>query len=189
VWYDIGEIKVGDSIVDKVQQGLTECDYLLIVLSRASTTSQWVQEELSAAKTIEIEKSGVFILPVLIETCTLPPLIASKRYADFRNEYEKGLKELLDVFGRTHIKENKAKRYRTLEKKWSNNILYLDDDKYEMLGYSERLEFDGFSVKYCLTPDEAYDLLKSGYKPDLIVSDLIMRQSSQETAKNSLGRP
>ena len=67
----------------------------------------------------------------------------------------------------------------------SNNILYLDDDKYEMLGYSERLEFDGFSVKYCLTPDEAYNLLKSGYKPDLIVSDLIMRQSSQETANES----
>jgi hypothetical protein len=31
VWYDSWEIRVGDSIVEKIDQGLKECDYLIIV--------------------------------------------------------------------------------------------------------------------------------------------------------------
>jgi tetratricopeptide (TPR) repeat protein len=126
VWYDINDIRVGDSIIERIEQGLRECDYLVIVLSRASTNSRWVQEELSAAKTIEIGKRGVFILPVLIEDCNIPPLIATKRYADFRSNYKKGLGELLDVFGRTHIRDSETKRYQKLEEEWKNKIELID---------------------------------------------------------------
>ena len=52
VWFDLWEVKVGDSIVEKIELGLQECDYLIIILSKTSTTSRWVQEELSAANTI-----------------------------------------------------------------------------------------------------------------------------------------
>lgn len=126
VWYDSWEIKVGDSIIEKIEQGIKGSDYLIIILSKASTTSKWVQEELSAAKTIEIGRRGVFILPVLIENCDIPPLIASKRYADFRDNYEKGLNELLDVFGRTHIRDCESKRYKILENEWSKKIKYIE---------------------------------------------------------------
>jgi hypothetical protein len=36
IWYDSWEIAAGDSIVDKVFEGLRESDTLLIVLSQAS---------------------------------------------------------------------------------------------------------------------------------------------------------
>ncbi len=53
-------------------------------------------------------------------------------------------------------------------------ILFLDDDKYEMYGLLDRLEHEGFEVTYCIYPQEAKKLLTEGFKPDLIVSDLIM---------------
>src|ERR1044071_3276936 len=119
IWYDQWEIKVGDSIIDKINNGLRVSDYLLIILSKASANSQWVKEELSAAKTIEIDKRGVFILPALAESCDIPPLIVSKRYADFRSDYQYGLDELLDVLGRTSARKSDAERYRDLEASWS----------------------------------------------------------------------
>lgn len=97
VWFDEWEIKVGDSIIDKINKGIIESDFLLLLLSKKSVKSKWVKEELNAAKMREIEKRKVFILPILLEDCKIPPLISGKKYADFRESYRKGLKEILDV--------------------------------------------------------------------------------------------
>lgn len=128
VWLDVWEIKVGDMIVEKVEEAMAESDFLIVVISKASMNSRWVQEELSAAKTIEIGKRGIFILPALIESCKLPPLTASKRYADFRENYQNGLREILNVFNRTYIRESEASRYQTLEKDWHQKIDDIDKE-------------------------------------------------------------
>lgn len=128
VWLDVWEIKVGDMIVEKVEEAMAESDFLVVVISKASMNSRWVQEELSAAKTIEIGKRGIFILPALIESCKLPPLTASKRYADFRENYQNGLREILNVFDRTYIRESEASRYQTLEKDWHQKINDIDKE-------------------------------------------------------------
>ena len=58
VWFDEQEIKVGDSIVAKVSGGLKDSDYLVVVLSKASVASRWVQEELNAALMDQISGKG-----------------------------------------------------------------------------------------------------------------------------------
>ena len=40
VWFDKLEIKVGDSIVEKINKGISENDYLAIVLSPDSVNSK-----------------------------------------------------------------------------------------------------------------------------------------------------
>ncbi len=52
-------------------------------------------------------------------------------------------------------------------------ILFVDDDRYEMLGLVERLEAEGFKVETATSPDMAQLKLR-GFQPDLIISDLIM---------------
>lgn len=126
LWFDQWEIKVGDSIAEKIDVGIRSSDYLLIVLSKASASSRWVREELSAAKTIEIEKRGVFILPALLEDCDVPPLIASKRYADFRHSFNTGVYDLLRVFGITSSNVSEVKRYRLLESRWKEMLRKLE---------------------------------------------------------------
>jgi serine/threonine protein kinase len=95
VWLDKWEIKVGDSIIQKINDGIRDNDYLAIVLSPASVRSRWVRKELSAALMKELEESrSVVVLPILCKGCDIPPLLAGKRYADFREDYERGLKEV-----------------------------------------------------------------------------------------------
>jgi hypothetical protein len=98
VWFDERELGVGDSIVDGIQTGLKESDYLMIVLSRNSVASKWVRNELNYALMEEKSRQGIAILPVLIEDCEIPPLLTGRIHADFRGDFEIGLNSLLAVF-------------------------------------------------------------------------------------------
>jgi hypothetical protein len=100
VWIDSWEINVGDSIFEKIETGLQENDYLGIVLSPTSIKSNWVRKELSVALMKELRNKSIKILPILLKTCEIPALISDKKYADFRESYEKGLNGLLKVFGK-----------------------------------------------------------------------------------------
>ncbi|WP_413582385.1 toll/interleukin-1 receptor domain-containing protein [Bdellovibrio sp. HCB288] len=95
VWLDEQRILVGDSISEKIGQGLAESDYFLIALSDASMSSEWVKKELSAALLSEIEKRQVGVLPIKLSECEIPNLIKDKKYADFSKSYKQGLKDLL----------------------------------------------------------------------------------------------
>jgi len=46
----------------------------------------------------QVTAGGTFILPLLLEDCQLPPLLAHRRHADFRGDYDSGLAELLGVW-------------------------------------------------------------------------------------------
>jgi predicted nucleotide-binding protein len=46
VWFDQWEIKVGDSITQKINDGIHDNDYLAVVLSPDSVASPWVRKEL-----------------------------------------------------------------------------------------------------------------------------------------------
>ena len=100
VWYDKMDIAIGDSIPGRVNEGLADCRHFLIVMSPSSMNSKWVQEELNAGLVRQIANSGSFIVPLMIKSCDVPPLLAHRRYADFTESYEDGLRDLLAVWGK-----------------------------------------------------------------------------------------
>jgi len=59
-----------------------------------------------------------------------------------------------------------------MEKK--NKILLVDDDSFLLSMYSMKFEKNGFEVKAATNGSDAIDLLKNGYKPDILIMDLIM---------------
>ena len=98
VWLDRWEIRVGESIIDRIQEGLLESDYLLLILSPDSVNSPWVREELNAARIKQLESRRVVVLPVLYQDVVIPPLLRDKHCADCRGEkYRQGVEELLAV--------------------------------------------------------------------------------------------
>ena len=80
VWFDKWEIKVGDSIVSKINDGLHASDLLLVALSKGSVESDWVKEELNTALMRQLSKKNIQVLPALIEPCDIPPLLEHRRY-------------------------------------------------------------------------------------------------------------
>lgn len=95
VWYDDWEIHVGDSIVQKINEGIATSDFLIIALSKNSIKSKWVREELNAATIKNVDSKGAFILPILLEQCEIPSLLSDKRYANFSKDPESAYRELV----------------------------------------------------------------------------------------------
>ena len=96
VWLDEWKIRVGDSIVEKVSEGIEKADFVVVVLSSTSVASRWVEREWQAKYWDEINRRRVHILPVLLDSCRIPQLLRDKKYADFRTNYEKALFDLAE---------------------------------------------------------------------------------------------
>ena len=94
VWFDEWEILVGHNIVDEVFGAIKQSHFKVVILSEASVKSRWVDEELTAAKTREIEGAQVVILPAKLENCEIPTALTAKRYADFTGSWDYGVEEI-----------------------------------------------------------------------------------------------
>lgn len=95
VWFDEWEIKVGESIVQKINDGIEESSFMAVVFSKTSILKPWVKQEINAGFMKGMQEKGIYLLPILLEKCKLPPLITDKKYADFTKSYDSGLAELL----------------------------------------------------------------------------------------------
>ena len=71
IWWDRIGIKVGDSLLEKIQGAIAEADFLAVVLSEASTTSAWCREELNAGLMRQLAEKRVVVLPLLLPTRTV----------------------------------------------------------------------------------------------------------------------
>ena len=86
VWFDEAELKIGDSLIEKIRQGIDEMEYVGVVLSPNSVESPWVQREVDIAMNQEIKGKRIKVLPLVIADCELPGFLEGKLYADFRNK-------------------------------------------------------------------------------------------------------
>jgi|GEM_PF-3524384 len=98
VWVDEKKIKVGDSISRKIEEGISECDFFCLVISRHSINSKWVDREYRTALNGQLSPGTTpKILPLLIQNVELPKFLADTLYTDFSRGYAKALKKLFDA--------------------------------------------------------------------------------------------
>lgn len=100
VWIDRWELHVGDSIIDRLQAAIQGASALIVVLSKASVESEWCKKERSSGLVRELEERRVVVLPVVIEDCEIPLFLRGKLYADFRNDFDRGLRTILETVAR-----------------------------------------------------------------------------------------
>jgi TIR domain len=94
VWLDEWKINPGDSIIQLVQRGVEESDFVGIWLTTNSIKSSWVEREWRTKLFQEIGLDRVSVIPLLYESVKLPLFLAEKKYADFRKNYIDGLFDL-----------------------------------------------------------------------------------------------
>jgi hypothetical protein len=95
VWLDEWEILVGDSITQRVQQGLSQVDFVILLLTAHSVDSGWMEKEWQSQIGLEAERKRVRILPVKGDACEIPILLCDKRCADLNIDYREGVSELV----------------------------------------------------------------------------------------------
>lgn len=125
VWFDRWKIYAGESIIGKVEEGISTCDYFLILMSPNSMKSKWVKKELQLGLNNLIEKNKIRIVPLLLKNCNIPPFLKDHRYVDFRNKHNSALSDLLDTLLGRAKKPIHSKKVLTFEG-WKS-LLAVDD--------------------------------------------------------------
>ncbi len=101
-WVDQWEMNPGDSIVDKIfEEGLKDCQAMIVVLSAHSVKSKWVREELNAAVVRKIEKAARLI-PIRLDLCEVPECLKHCIWQDIADpsSYDKEFKRILNsIYG------------------------------------------------------------------------------------------
>jgi hypothetical protein len=101
VWVDEAELRVGDSLTEKIGGALKSNDFVGVVLSANSVASEWVKRELQVAMQREFAEKRVVVLPILIERVEVPAFLSDKLYADFTSpdKFNDALARLLTALG------------------------------------------------------------------------------------------
>lgn len=110
-WIDDKELAVGDNIAEKINYTISKIDYLIVVLSKSSINSKWVNFELSATRLNEISKNQNIILPILIEDCEIPYSLSDRLFLDFRFSFDDSYQKLLKA-----LHTNSTKNYQETDR-------------------------------------------------------------------------
>jgi hypothetical protein len=97
VFFAPWDIKPGINIVTKIDEGLQKARFFIIILSPQALQADWPTAERAAA--IYTDPSGRLgrVIPILRQSCRIPPLLGFRYYLDFRDDsnYETELTRLL----------------------------------------------------------------------------------------------
>lgn len=98
-WYDKYEIQPGDSITEKINEGLETSDVGIICISRnfLNTSSGWTKSELNyfVQRRMRIPDKTFLILNFDLPHDELPPLVQDYRYIDFKDP--NAIEELIEI--------------------------------------------------------------------------------------------
>jgi hypothetical protein len=96
LWIDQQEIRPGDSFLERMNEGLEDASYFLLLLSSAAVSSRWVTKEWMAT----LASGGTVIIPVRLDDTPLPLLLRDVVYVDMRPNMHAGVEEIVRFFRR-----------------------------------------------------------------------------------------
>ena len=96
-WLDENNIKVGDSIISKISDGLKSSQTMILFVSKKSVVSMWTRKEWQSFLARQLSENNLKILPALLEDCEIPTILSDIKYADFREGYYGGFKQIYDA--------------------------------------------------------------------------------------------
>lgn len=76
VWFDEWNLRPGDSISGGIERGISESDVFAVVWSVHAQSSTWVDAEWRAAFARRIQNHTIRVVPILLDSTPLPPLLA-----------------------------------------------------------------------------------------------------------------
>ncbi|MCX6879729.1 MAG: toll/interleukin-1 receptor domain-containing protein [Verrucomicrobia bacterium] len=79
VFNDVHAIKPDEQFWPRIEQGITDCDTFIVVITAAAANSEWVKREVALARRL-----GKRVIPVWREDCPLPPDFSDRDVIDFR---------------------------------------------------------------------------------------------------------
>jgi hypothetical protein len=99
VWIDTWKIDIGDSIVERIDAGLSDASFLILCGSNEPFTSPWVNREWRSALASQLNGADVRLLPVLLTGNNLPFILNDIKHANLVLHWQDGIEAICKVLG------------------------------------------------------------------------------------------
>ena len=97
VFYDSWSIQPGDGIIDKMNEGLSECEFFFFFVSKNSLQSNMVKLEWQNA-ILRATNAQAKIIPVKLDDCMMPAILMQTLYIDvYGKGFDNAVRQMIDV--------------------------------------------------------------------------------------------
>jgi len=126
VWLDSWKLELGDSLLDKIYEGIETSSVVILVISKKSVESGWVNRELNASLAKEEQTNRKFLLPIVVEKCKVPLKVADRLYADFSASFSQPFTALADTLANLGCRDFAVEADREILPVAFSNVAELD---------------------------------------------------------------
>ena len=102
VWIDEGELRAGDSIIKRISDAISEFEFVVALISKNSTTSNWCSKELSLVLKRGVDQGNVRVLPLKIDDVEMPSSLTDVLYLQFTSRNTVTILKRLIADARAH---------------------------------------------------------------------------------------
>ncbi|HEV7646117.1 MAG TPA: toll/interleukin-1 receptor domain-containing protein [Pyrinomonadaceae bacterium] len=95
VWLDIWNITLGHSIVERINEGLEQANYLILCYSSSGIDSEWMRREWMSGLSRKLNGKQINILPVILTGGEPPAILEDVLYVDLTKNWSDGVVSLL----------------------------------------------------------------------------------------------
>lgn len=115
IFYDSWSIQPGDGIIDKMNEGLTNCKFFFFFVSKNSLNSGLVKLEWQNAL-MKSAKSGIKFIPIKMDDCTMPDILLQNLYINlYGYGPEVAVRQIIDVInGKNTFEPGKFTGYQNI---------------------------------------------------------------------------
>jgi hypothetical protein len=85
LWYDAHNLSASATLATSLAKAISQCRNMIIILSKASVKSGWVEEEYNAAIGQRAKYKQYRIIPVRIEECEIPGFLQTTKWVEIRD--------------------------------------------------------------------------------------------------------
>lgn len=96
VLFDRQELRLGDSFLTFMENGMAVADYCLLLWSRSAAATEWVRLEWEAALYRSISEKRSFLMTGRLEDVSLPALVAPRLCVDLFPNLRPGLDQIVE---------------------------------------------------------------------------------------------
>ncbi len=97
VWYDVRGLTAGDSFPREIERALGVARRIGIVCTPISLERPWVRKEMDVGHYREGRGEADVLIPIRLQPCELPALLAPKQWCDFLSSFEEGISDLVEA--------------------------------------------------------------------------------------------
>ena len=182
VFYDSWSIQPGDGIIDKMEEGLSNCKYFFYFVSKNSIQSKMVKLEWQNAL-FRAAQNVIKFIPIRMDDSIMPSLLMQSLYIDlYSNGLDVAIRQMIDVINGNNTYRDPTKQFSNLVayKYWEGDKLIIEC---KALHYLEPVSYFAFCTQanindlivnlrhesMCMTNEMNGVTLQNGHKTNIII--------------------